>query len=48
LNWGRAQASAQLRFCLRKTVAAVLAFALAQLWNVPLHGLWALSIGFQI
>jgi len=23
------------------TVAALLAFALAQLWNVPLHGLWA-------
>ena len=23
------------------TVAAVLAFALAQVWNLPLHGLWA-------
>jgi uncharacterized membrane protein YccC len=31
----------QLRFCLRMTVAALLAFALAQLWNIPLHGLWA-------
>jgi len=29
----------QLRFCLRMTVAALLAFALAQLWNIPLHGL---------
>jgi uncharacterized membrane protein YccC len=44
LNWFRAQAGthrAQLRFCLRMTVAAVLAFALAQVWNLPLHGLWA-------
>jgi uncharacterized membrane protein YccC len=44
LNWFRAQVSAhraQLRFCLRMTVAAVLAFALAQVWNLPLHGLWA-------
>ena len=43
-NWCRARASsyrAQLRFCLRMTVAAVLAFALAQVWNLPLHGLWA-------
>jgi uncharacterized membrane protein YccC len=31
----------QLRFCLRMTVAALLAFALAQVWNIPLHGLWA-------
>jgi uncharacterized membrane protein YccC len=23
------------------TVAALLAFALAQVWNIPLHGLWA-------
>jgi uncharacterized membrane protein YccC len=44
LNWCRAQAiayGAQLRFCLRMTVAAVLAFVLAQVWNLPLHGLWA-------
>src|SRR6476619_6323497 len=31
----------QLRFCLRMTAAALLAFALAQVWNIPLHGLWA-------
>jgi uncharacterized membrane protein YccC len=31
----------QLRFCLRMTAAALLAFALAQIWNIPLHGLWA-------
>ena len=44
LRWCRAQAGAyraQLRFCLRMTVAAVLAFALTQVWNLPLHGLWA-------
>src|SRR6478752_10314169 len=32
---------AQLRFCLRMTAAALLAFALAQIWNIPLNGLWA-------
>jgi uncharacterized membrane protein YccC len=32
---------APLRYCLRITVAAVLAFALAQLLPIPLHGLWA-------
>jgi uncharacterized membrane protein YccC len=43
-DWGRAQISANrapLRYCLRMTVAALLAFALAQVWNIPLHGLWA-------
>jgi uncharacterized membrane protein YccC len=43
-TWARAGLSpyrAQLRFCLRMTVAALLAFALAQVWNIPLHGLWA-------
>jgi uncharacterized membrane protein YccC len=30
----------RLRFCLRMTIAAVLAFALAQFLAVPLHGLW--------
>src|SRR4029077_19996940 len=30
---------AQLRFCLRMTAAALLAFALAQIWNIPLNGL---------
>jgi len=32
---------ARLRFCLRITVAAVSAFALARLFTIPLHGLWA-------
>ena len=43
-TWARARLSpyrSQLRFCLRMTVAALLAFALAQLWTVPLNGLWA-------
>lgn len=43
-TWARARLSlyrVQLRFCLRMTVAALLAFALAQVWNIPLHGLWA-------
>jgi uncharacterized membrane protein YccC len=43
-TWARARLSsyrAQLRFCLRMTAAALLAFALAQVWNIPLHGLWA-------
>jgi uncharacterized membrane protein YccC len=44
--WTRARARlspyrAQLRFCLRMTAAALLAFALAQIWNIPLNGLWA-------
>jgi len=30
-----------LRFCLRVTVAALSAFALAQAFTLPLHGLWA-------
>jgi uncharacterized membrane protein YccC len=43
-TWARAGLSryrSQLRFCLRTTVAALLAFALAQVLNIPLHGLWA-------
>jgi uncharacterized membrane protein YccC len=44
--WTRARARlspyrARLRFCLRMTAAALLAFALAQIWNIPLNGLWA-------
>src|SRR5262245_5336251 len=44
--WARACARlgpyrAQWRFCLRMTAAALLAFALAQIWNIPLNGLWA-------
>jgi uncharacterized membrane protein YccC len=31
---------AQLRFCLRVTVAGLLAFAVAQVLPIPLHGLW--------
>jgi uncharacterized membrane protein YccC len=31
---------AQLRFCLRVTVAGLFAFAIAQLLTIPLHGLW--------
>jgi hypothetical protein len=43
-NWAAAQVKAyraQSRFCLRMTVAALLAFALTQLLAIPLHGLWA-------
>jgi Fusaric acid resistance protein-like len=32
--------SAELRFCLRLTIAGLLAFAIAQSPNIPLHGLW--------
>jgi uncharacterized membrane protein YccC len=32
--------TAELRFCLRVTIAGVLAFAIAQTLNIPLHGLW--------
>jgi uncharacterized membrane protein YccC len=32
---------AALRFCLRLTAAALLAFALMQFWTLPLRGLWA-------
>jgi len=32
---------AQLLFCLRVTVAAAMSFALAQLFALPFHGLWA-------
>ena len=44
--WTRARARlspyrAQLRFCLRMTAAASLAFALAQIWNITLNGLWS-------
>ena len=31
----------QLRFCLRVTISAILAFAIAQFLPIPLHGLWA-------
>jgi uncharacterized membrane protein YccC len=44
LTWARARLRpyrSQLRFCLRMTVAALLAFALTQLWTIPLNGLWA-------
>jgi len=34
-------AKPQLRFCLRLTLSALLAFALAHLWTFPLGGLWA-------
>jgi len=30
-----------LRFCLRVTISAILAFAIAQFLPIPLHGLWA-------
>jgi hypothetical protein len=32
---------AALRFCLRTTFAALLAFGLMQFWSLPLRGLWA-------
>jgi uncharacterized membrane protein YccC len=31
---------AQLRFCLRMTLVVLLAFAVAQMLTIPLHGLW--------
>jgi uncharacterized membrane protein YccC len=31
---------ARLRFCLRMTVTALVAYALAQILTIPLHGLW--------
>lgn len=34
--------AAQLRFCVRTTVAGLLAFTLAQILNFPLHGLWVI------
>jgi len=34
--------AAQLRFCVRTTTAGLLAFALAQVLNFPLHGLWVI------
>jgi uncharacterized membrane protein YccC len=42
-HWNRArtEVSARWRFCVRMTVAAVLAFALSQLLHIPLQGLWA-------
>lgn len=43
-TWARARLSpyrAKFSFSLRMTTAALLAFALAQVWNIPLHGLWA-------
>jgi uncharacterized membrane protein YccC len=39
-GWMKAY-GARWRFCLRMTVAAVSAFALAQILTMPLHGLWA-------
>ena len=33
--------NAPLRFCLRLTAAALIAFALMQFWTLPLRGLWA-------
>jgi len=32
---------AELRFCIRMTTAGLLAFAIAQVLNIPLHGIWA-------
>jgi uncharacterized membrane protein YccC len=40
-NWIAAYA-AELRFCVRTTTAGLLAFALAQVLNFPLHGLWVI------
>jgi len=43
-SWVRAKLGAyraQLRFCLRLTVAAVLAFAVSHLFHFPLSGLWS-------
>jgi uncharacterized membrane protein YccC len=34
-------ANARFRFCCRVTTSAVLAFAVAELFAIPLHGLWA-------
>jgi uncharacterized membrane protein YccC len=31
---------AQLRFCVRNTLAGVFAFAISQVFTIPLHGLW--------
>jgi uncharacterized membrane protein YccC len=42
-NWGRVASGAyraRLHFCLRMTVAGLLAFAVAQVLTIPLHGLW--------
>jgi len=38
--WYQAK-KAHLRYCLRLTIAGLLAFGLAQVGNFPLHGLWA-------
>jgi len=39
--WAKLSAHrAKLRFCLRTTVAGLLAFAIAQLTSIPLNGLW--------
>jgi hypothetical protein len=40
-SWIAAYA-AELRFCVRTTTAGLLAFALAQVLNFPLHGLWVI------
>jgi uncharacterized membrane protein YccC len=38
----------QLRFCLRATVNAVLAFSLAHVLAVPLHGMWAVLAAVMV
>jgi uncharacterized membrane protein YccC len=39
---------ARLRFCLRTTTTAVLAFALAQFLTIPLHGLWVVLTAVMV
>ncbi|HUO93830.1 MAG TPA: FUSC family protein [Rhizomicrobium sp.] len=41
LNGALLARKAQIRFCLRLTIAAILAFTLMQFWTLPLRGLWA-------
>src|SRR3954463_14443306 len=38
----------QWRFCVRVTASAVLAFGLAQLFSIPLHGLWAVLTAVMV
>ena len=45
INWKRIRAELnahrpELRFCLRSTVAGLVAFAISQVLAIPLHGLW--------
>jgi uncharacterized membrane protein YccC len=35
----------QLRFCIRVTAAALSALLIAQLFSLPLHGLWVVLTG---